>query len=85
MARREIAVDPAFRMRGHGRAMFSQLSSLRAVDIPFMARGVERAEFDEHVTDPHFLPVWTRLAPTGDWFHVVEVDEADSAVATHHG
>ena len=28
----EIAVDPAFRMRGHGRAMFSQLSSLRAVD-----------------------------------------------------
>ncbi len=35
----EIAVDPAFRMRGHARDMFSHLTSLRAVDIPFMARG----------------------------------------------
>lgn len=35
----EIAVEPAFRMRGHARDMFSHLTSLRAVDIPFMARG----------------------------------------------
>ena len=56
----------------------------RSLDV-LAARGVERAEFDGHVTDPHFLPVWTRLAPTGDWFHLVEVDAADSAAATHHG
>ncbi|WP_287272221.1 hypothetical protein [Microbacterium sp.] len=56
----------------------------RSLDV-LAARGVERAEFDGHVTDPHFLPVWTRLAPTGGWFHLVEVDAADSAAATHHG
>lgn len=37
-------------------------------------RGVRKVEFDGHVSDPHFLPVWTRLSPTGRWFHLLEVD-----------
>ena len=56
----------------------------RSLDV-LAARGVERAGIGGHVTDPHFLPVWTRLAPTGGWFRLVEVDAADSAAATHHG
>ena len=36
-------------------------------------RGTDVAEFDGHVSDPHFLPVWTRLSPDGRWFHLVEV------------
>ena len=37
------------------------------------ARGETDVVFDGHVSDPHFLPVWTRLGPTGRWFHLVEV------------
>lgn len=44
----------------------------RSLDI-LAARGVTEAAFDGHVSDPHLLPVWTRLAPTGRWFHLVEV------------
>jgi len=36
-------------------------------------RGTDVTEFDGHVSDPHFLPVWTRLSPDGRWFHLVEV------------
>ena len=36
------------------------------------ARGVPHVEFDGHVSDPHFHPVWTHLAPTGRWFHLTE-------------
>ncbi len=52
------------------------------------ARGVAEAEFDGHVSDPHFLPVWTRLAPAGRWFHLVEVPAAGGmgpAVDSPHG
>lgn len=44
----------------------------RSLDV-LASRGVAVAEFDGHVTDPHFLPVWTRLAPEGSWFHLLEV------------
>lgn len=49
----------------------------RALDV-LAARGVTRVEFDGHVSDPHFLPVWTRLHPTGRWFHLMEVPAASS-------
>jgi len=40
-------------------------------------RGVRTVEFDGHISDPHFLPVWARLAPQGRWFRIVEVPAAD--------
>jgi len=40
-------------------------------------RGVDLVTFDGHVSDPHFLPVWIRLAPTGRWFRLVEIPPAD--------
>ena len=49
----------------------------RALDV-LAARGVTDVEFDGHVSDPHFLPVWTRLHPTGRWFHLMEVPAASS-------
>jgi GNAT superfamily N-acetyltransferase len=36
-------------------------------------RGVTGVDFDGHVSDPHFLPNWARLAPTGERFLLVEV------------
>lgn len=44
----------------------------RSLDV-LAARGETDVVFDGHVSDPHFLPVWTRLGPTGRWFHLVEV------------
>lgn len=55
----------------------------RSLDV-LANRGVERAEFDGHVTDSHFLPVWTRLSPRGDWFHLVEVDAIGSPTTASH-
>ena len=49
----------------------------RALDV-LAARGVTDVEFDGHVSDPHFLPAWTRLHPTGRWFHLMEVPAASS-------
>ncbi len=43
-----------------------------ALDV-LSARGVVDVEFDGHVTDPHFLPNWAKLAPGGRWFLLVEV------------
>jgi len=37
------------------------------------ARGVDEVELDGHVTDPHLLPNWARLAPSGPWFLLVEI------------
>lgn len=45
----------------------------RSLDI-LASRGITEVEFDGHVTDTHFLPIWTRLSPGGQWFHLVEVD-----------
>lgn len=47
----------------------------RSLDV-LAARGVREVEFDGHVSDPHLLPVWTRLQPTGRWFHLFEVAPA---------
>ncbi|MBN9178012.1 MAG: GNAT family N-acetyltransferase [Microbacterium sp.] len=44
----------------------------RSLDV-LAGRGITEAEFDGHVSDPHFLPVWTRLSPTGRWFHLLEI------------
>lgn len=44
----------------------------RSLDV-LAARGVELVSFDGHVSDPHFLPVWARLAPSGRWFRLVEI------------
>jgi GNAT superfamily N-acetyltransferase len=46
-----------------------------ALDV-LAARGVQRVDFDGHVSDPHFLPNWAKLAPTGRWFLLVEVPPA---------
>ncbi|MEJ7649925.1 MAG: GNAT family N-acetyltransferase [Nakamurella sp.] len=34
--------------------------------------GVHSVDFDGHVSDQHFLPVLSRLRPTGSWFRIVE-------------
>ncbi|RKS89435.1 hypothetical protein DEU37_1749 [Microbacterium sp. AG790] len=47
----------------------------RSLDV-LAARGVELVTFDGHVSDPHFLPVWARLAPSGRWFRLVEIPPA---------
>lgn len=47
---------------------------VRATLDVFASRGVSAVEFDGHVSDPHFHPVWVRLGPTGRWFRIVEVD-----------
>ncbi|WJS92467.1 GNAT family N-acetyltransferase [Microbacterium testaceum] len=36
-------------------------------------RGLTLVDFDGHVSDPHFLPALSRLAPTGRWFRLVEI------------
>ncbi|WP_417563340.1 GNAT family N-acetyltransferase [Microbacterium sp.] len=46
-----------------------------ALDV-LAVRGVERVEFDGHVSDPHLLPNWAKLAPAGRWFLLVEVPPA---------
>lgn len=38
--------------------------------------GVDLVTFDGHVSDPHVLPVWVRLAPGGRWFRLVEIPPA---------
>jgi len=43
-----------------------------ALDV-LAARGVAEVEFDGHVSDPHFLPNWVKLAPEGRWFLLVEI------------
>lgn len=47
----------------------------RSLDV-LAGRGVTEVELDGHVSDPHLLPVWTRLSPMGRWFHLLEVDAA---------
>ncbi|WEG08874.1 GNAT family N-acetyltransferase [Microbacterium horticulturae] len=36
-------------------------------------RGVTSVDLDGHVTDPHLMPNWARLAPAGEWFLLVEI------------
>jgi len=36
-------------------------------------RGLATADFDGHVSDPHFLPALSRLQPSGRWFRLVEI------------
>lgn len=45
----------------------------RTLDV-LGGRGVTAVEMDGHVSDPHWLPAWIRLAPTGAWFRLVEMD-----------
>lgn len=47
----------------------------RTLDV-LADRGILEVEFDGHVTDPHLMPVWAKLAPTGRWFRLVEIDPA---------
>lgn len=47
----------------------------RTLDV-LAERGTLEVEFDGHVTDPHLMPVWARLAPTGRWFRLVEIAPA---------
>lgn len=47
----------------------------RALDI-LAARGILEVDFDGHVTDPHLMPVWARLSPSGRWFRLVELNPA---------
>lgn len=49
---------------------------VRATLDKFAQRGVTEVAFDGHVSDPHFLPVWARLQPTGRWFRIVEMTPA---------
>ena len=44
----------------------------RSFDV-LASRGLSSVELDGHVSDPHLLPVWVRLEPTGQWFHLVEI------------
>lgn len=46
---------------------------IRATLDAFAERGITEVEFDGHVSDPHFLPVWARLRPGGRWFRFVEI------------
>jgi len=36
-------------------------------------RGVTNVDLDGHVSDPHLIPNWARLAPAGEWFLLVEI------------
>jgi GNAT superfamily N-acetyltransferase len=47
---------------------------VRATLDHLAGHGVSDVEFDGHISDPHFLPVWARLSPTGRWFRIVELD-----------
>ncbi|GAA3753630.1 N-acetyltransferase [Microbacterium kribbense] len=49
---------------------------LRAALDALAERGLAEVEFDGHVTDPHLLPNWAKLAPSGRWFLLVEVPPA---------
>ena len=44
----------------------------RTLDV-LAGRGVTTVEMDGHVSDPHWLPAWIRLEPTGRWFRLVEI------------
>ena len=46
---------------------------IRATLDAFTGRGITEVEFDGHISDPHFLPVWARLQPKGRWFRLVEI------------
>jgi hypothetical protein len=46
---------------------------IRATLDALAGRGITAVEFDGHVSDPHFLPVWARLEPSGRWFRIVEI------------
>lgn len=48
-------------------------SCLRAALDVLAGRGIQRVTFDGHVTDPHLMPNWAKLAPSGRWFLLVEV------------
>ncbi len=37
--------------------------------------GIEEVQFDGHVSDPHFYPVWMSLSPRGEKFIIAEVIE----------
>ncbi len=52
-----------------------EASVRRSLDV-LAGRGIDLVTFDGHVTDPHFLPVWARLAPAGRWFRLVEIPPA---------
>ena len=54
---------------------------IRATLDAFAERGIVEVQFDGHVSDPHFLPVWSRLQPNGRWFRLVEMP----ATYDHHG
>lgn len=43
----------------------------------FAGRGITEVQFDGHVSDPHFLPVWARLQPKGRWLRLVEIPPTD--------
>ncbi|WP_156253334.1 GNAT family N-acetyltransferase [Pseudactinotalea terrae] len=47
----------------------------RSLDV-MAGRGVGAIQMDGHVSDPHWLPAWIRLAPTGPWFRLLEIDPA---------
>ncbi|MBO0812825.1 MAG: GNAT family N-acetyltransferase [Microlunatus sp.] len=49
---------------------------IRATLDTFAERGISEVEFDGHVSDPHFLPVWARLRPDGRWLRLVEIPPA---------
>lgn len=49
----------------------------RTLDV-LAERGVRAVEMDGHVTDPHWLPAWIRLEPTGSWFRLVEIIPEES-------
>lgn len=53
-----------------------EASVRRSLDV-LADRGVDLVTFDGHVSDPHLLPVWSRLRPAGRWFRLVEIPPAD--------
>lgn len=44
----------------------------RSLDV-LAGRGTDVVALDGHVSDPHLLPNWTRLEPTGRWLRLVAV------------
>ncbi|WP_420111108.1 GNAT family N-acetyltransferase [Pseudactinotalea sp.] len=49
----------------------------RTLDV-LAERGVNAVEMDGHVSDPHWLPAWIQLEPTGGWFRLVEIDPKEA-------
>ena len=63
--------ETASRNTPHGEQII-QSCLRRTLDI-LACRGIEEVQMDGHISDPHWLPNWIRLAPYGEWFTLVTI------------